>query len=112
MTASSTRPLLLGHRGAGAHKVIPENTPASFDQALADGCDGFEFDCELLTACAQLGLAVTEVPVCVRYDDGASTTNLRSVGRMVRDLWKIRRAWRAAAVPAAPMTTPERRQAA
>ena len=47
MTASSTRPLLLGHRGAGAHKVIPENTPASFDQALADGCDGFEFDVRL-----------------------------------------------------------------
>jgi glycerophosphoryl diester phosphodiesterase len=47
MTASTTRPLLLGHRGAGAHKVIPENTPASFDQALADGCDGFEFDVRL-----------------------------------------------------------------
>jgi len=25
-------------------KSIPENTLASFDQALADGCDGFEFD--------------------------------------------------------------------
>jgi len=47
MTASTTRPLLLGHRGAGVHKVIPENTPASFDQALADGCDGFEFDVRL-----------------------------------------------------------------
>lgn len=38
------RPLLLGHRGARADKTIPENTLASFDQALADGCDGFEFD--------------------------------------------------------------------
>jgi glycerophosphoryl diester phosphodiesterase len=37
-------PLLLGHRGARARKAIPENTVASFDQALADGCDGFEFD--------------------------------------------------------------------
>jgi len=37
-------PLLLGHRGARARKSIPENTFASFDQALADGCDGFEFD--------------------------------------------------------------------
>jgi glycerophosphoryl diester phosphodiesterase len=41
------RPLLLGHRGARALKSIPENTLASFDQALADGCDGFEFDVRL-----------------------------------------------------------------
>jgi glycerophosphoryl diester phosphodiesterase len=39
-----TRPLLLGHRGARALKSIAENTIASFDRALADGCDGFEFD--------------------------------------------------------------------
>lgn len=37
-------PLLLGHRGARALRSIPENTFASFDRALADGCDGFEFD--------------------------------------------------------------------
>jgi glycerophosphoryl diester phosphodiesterase len=42
-----TRLLLLGHRGARALKSIPENTLASFDQALADGCDGFEFDVRL-----------------------------------------------------------------
>jgi glycerophosphoryl diester phosphodiesterase len=41
------RLLLLGHRGARATKAIPENTFASFDQALADGCDGFEFDARL-----------------------------------------------------------------
>ena len=40
-------PLLLGHRGARAVKSIPENTIASFDRALADGCDGFEFDVRL-----------------------------------------------------------------
>ena len=40
-------PLLLGHRGARARKSIPENTFASFDRALADGCDGFEFDVRL-----------------------------------------------------------------
>jgi glycerophosphoryl diester phosphodiesterase len=40
-------PLLLGHRGARADKSIPENTIASFDRALADGCDGFEFDVRL-----------------------------------------------------------------
>lgn len=37
-------PLLLGHRGARSIKSIPENTFASFDRALAEGCDGFEFD--------------------------------------------------------------------
>ncbi|MGA8620026.1 MAG: glycerophosphodiester phosphodiesterase [Candidatus Sulfotelmatobacter sp.] len=41
------RPLLLGHRGARAEKSIPENTLASFDLALASGCDGFEFDVRL-----------------------------------------------------------------
>jgi glycerophosphoryl diester phosphodiesterase len=45
--AHTNRPLLLGHRGARAQKSIPENTIASFDQALADGCDGFEFDVRL-----------------------------------------------------------------
>jgi glycerophosphoryl diester phosphodiesterase len=45
--APRNRPLLLGHRGARARKSIPENTIASFDQALADGCDGFEFDVRL-----------------------------------------------------------------
>jgi glycerophosphoryl diester phosphodiesterase len=42
-----TRPLLLGHRGARGVKSIPENTLASFDRALAVGCDGFEFDVRL-----------------------------------------------------------------
>jgi dolichyl-phosphate beta-glucosyltransferase len=56
-------------------------------------CDGFGFDCELLTACARMGVLVTEVPVCVRYEDAASTTNVRSIGRMIGDLWAIRKAW-------------------
>jgi glycerophosphoryl diester phosphodiesterase len=43
----ATRPLLLGHRGARAEKAVPENTLASFDLALAQGCDGFEFDVRL-----------------------------------------------------------------
>ncbi len=38
------RLLLLGHRGARGTRTIPENTLASFDLALAHGCDGFEFD--------------------------------------------------------------------
>jgi glycerophosphoryl diester phosphodiesterase len=40
-------PLLLGHRGAGARRSVPENTEASFDAALRYGCDGFEFDVRL-----------------------------------------------------------------
>lgn len=47
MEPARTSPLLLGHRGARGTKSIPENTVASFDQALADGCDGFEFDVRL-----------------------------------------------------------------
>src|SRR5579864_2747888 len=46
-TSSVRRPLLLGHRGARVVKSIPENSVASFDRALADGCDGFEFDVRL-----------------------------------------------------------------
>jgi len=42
-----SRTLLLGHRGSRAVQSIPENTIASFDRALADGCDGFEFDVRL-----------------------------------------------------------------
>jgi glycerophosphoryl diester phosphodiesterase len=47
MFPRATRPLLLGHRGARWFKAIPENTLASFDRALGDGCDGFEFDVRL-----------------------------------------------------------------
>jgi glycerophosphoryl diester phosphodiesterase len=42
--AEGNHPLLLGHRGARAVRSMPENTIESFDRALADGCDGFEFD--------------------------------------------------------------------
>jgi hypothetical protein len=75
-------------------------------------CDGFGFDCELLTACVRLGLSITEVPVCVRYEDRASTTNVGTMSRMLRELWQIRCAWRQA--PAALSTAsdlPSRRAA-
>lgn len=39
-----SRPLLLGHRGTRGLKSIRENTIEAFDRAIADGCDGFEFD--------------------------------------------------------------------
>jgi glycerophosphoryl diester phosphodiesterase len=41
------RPLLIGHRGARGQGSIRENTIAAFDFALAQGCDGFEFDVRL-----------------------------------------------------------------
>ncbi len=43
----ATHPLLLGHRGVRGEKSVPENSLASFDLALAQGCDGFEFDVRL-----------------------------------------------------------------
>ena len=42
-----TTPLLLGHRGARASRQFPENTLASFELCLQQGCDGFEFDVRL-----------------------------------------------------------------
>jgi glycosyltransferase involved in cell wall biosynthesis len=76
-------------------------------------CDGFSFDCEFLTACARYGIPVKEVPVCVRVEDRASTTGLCCVGRMIGDLWSIRRAWRTPPRPVAiPVRPVERRQAA
>jgi glycerophosphoryl diester phosphodiesterase len=49
MTSPRTkaRPLLLGHRGARVIPAIQENSLASFDHAIAAGCDGFEFDVRL-----------------------------------------------------------------
>ncbi len=54
-------------------------------------CDGFGFDCELLTACVRHGVPVTEVPVHVRCDADGSTTSFRSTLRMINELWRIRR---------------------
>lgn len=61
-------------------------------------CDGFGFDCELLTACARSGIAVTEVPVNVRYDTAVSTTGAWAGLRMLRELWRIRQSWRTKSV--------------
>ena len=43
----TNHPLLLGHRGVRRDRSVPENTLAAFDLALAEGCDGFEFDVRL-----------------------------------------------------------------
>ena len=86
---------LKGMTAAVAERVIPE---------LA--CDGFGFDCEFLTACAKGGIAVTETPVCVRYEDRASTTGTGAGFRMLREVWRIRRRWRSRTLPAAPLAVP------
>jgi hypothetical protein len=79
---------LKGMAAAAAERLVPH---------LA--CDGFGFDCELLTACARAGIRVEEVPVSVRYESTASTTGLRATVRMLRELWQIRRRWRNKVVP-------------
>lgn len=45
-------PMLLGHRGARACASVAENTFASFDLALEQGCEGFEFDVRV-TGCGR-----------------------------------------------------------
>jgi dolichyl-phosphate beta-glucosyltransferase len=72
-------------------------------------CDGFGFDCELLTACARYRLPVVEVPVQVRIEDQSSTTGARATWQMIGELLKIRREWRRTPPPLAmPMEGPER----
>lgn len=93
LTQRDTQAGLKGMSAAAAQQILPRLR-----------CNGFEFDCELLTACSHLNLAVTELPVCVRYDDKASTTSVGSMARMVRKLWQIRQAWRS---PLPPADTPE-----
>jgi dolichyl-phosphate beta-glucosyltransferase len=89
---------LKGMTAATAERVLP-----------ALRCDGFGFDCELLTACSRSGIPVAELPVHVRYDTTASTTGFRTTLRMLRELWQIRRWWRNRSVPIpAPAAEPIR----
>jgi hypothetical protein len=61
--------------------------------------DGFGLDCELLSACVELGLPVIEVPVRVRCEGAHSTTGLRSAVKALMEVWHVRRR-RPGAVPA------------
>lgn len=93
---------LKGLSARAAQEVLPRLT-----------CDGFGFDCELLTACVRLGVPIVEVPVCVHYEDRASTTSLRSAGRLIRELFQIRRNWGVSeAPPPAAASEIPRREAA
>jgi dolichyl-phosphate beta-glucosyltransferase len=76
-------------------------------------CDGFGFDCELLTAGIRHGLRIAEVPVCVRYDAVPSTTGFRNMSGMVRDLWRIRKRWQSVIPqPAGELAARPQKQAA
>ncbi|HEV3386140.1 MAG TPA: glycosyltransferase [Gemmata sp.] len=75
-------------------------------------CDGFGFDCELLTACARVGVPLIEVPVCVHYDGKTSTTSPRSGVQMLRELWGIRRYWRKKNIQMIPIAAPSAPDAA
>lgn len=44
-TNGNKKPLIIAHRGASA--IAPENTPAAFRRAIADGAEGIEFDVRL-----------------------------------------------------------------
>jgi len=60
LTLNDTQAGLKGTTAEVAERVLPNLT-----------CDGFGFDCELLTACARYGIPVTEMP-------SASATTTRS----------------------------------
>jgi len=92
---------LKGLSAAAAHAILPHLT-----------CDGFGFDCELLTACVHFGLAIEEVPVCVHYEERASTTGYGAMTQMIKELWQIRRSWRRRVPPEAVPATGPKRQAA
>jgi dolichyl-phosphate beta-glucosyltransferase len=95
LTLRDTQAGLKGMMASVAESILPCLT-----------CDGFGFDCELLTACVRSGVPLVEVPVSVRYDAATSTTGPRSSLRMLRELWRIRQTWRSKSVPDVIIPTP------
>jgi putative flippase GtrA len=53
--------------------------------------DGFAFDVELFVMVERNGLALTEVPVTVTNTSRSTVNVVRDAGRLVRDLFRIRR---------------------
>jgi hypothetical protein len=91
LTQSDTQAGLKGFTAAAAEQILPSLR-----------CDGFGFDCEILTACVCRGLTIAEVPVSVRYEDAASTTGFLAMAGMLREIWRIRRSWRLGPLAALP----------
>lgn len=100
LTINDTQAGLKGMTAEVAERVLPNLT-----------CDGFGFDCELLTACARYSIPVTEMPVCVRYDDAASSTGgIKTIVKMLRELYRIRRLWPNSGYPAPAEASVHHRQ--
>ncbi|HEV8061824.1 MAG TPA: glycosyltransferase [Gemmataceae bacterium] len=62
-------------------------------------CNGFGFDCELLSAGVRAGLKIAEIPVSVRFEDGTSTTGFRAARRMLAEIWRVRQSQNATPPP-------------
>src|SRR5260370_19738451 len=73
LTQRDTQAGLKGISAGACQLVLPHLT-----------CNGFGFDCELLTACTRYGLAVQEVPVSLHYQDRVRTTGFWAEGPMSR----------------------------
>lgn len=58
-------------------------------------CNGFGFDCELLSASVRAGFRIEEIPVSVRFEDGASTTGFRAARKMLAEIWRVRQSQKA-----------------
>jgi glycerophosphoryl diester phosphodiesterase len=71
--------LKVGHRGASAH--APENTYSSFDQALAMGCDGIEFD---VHQCASGELVVIHDKTLERTTNGTGNVMSKTWDELAR----------------------------
>jgi glycosyltransferase involved in cell wall biosynthesis len=65
-------------------------------------CKGFGFDCELISASVHAGLNITEIPVAVRFEDGASTTGFRSARKMLAEIWRVRQCQKTRVAASAP----------
>lgn len=78
--------LLLGHRGARGLKTLHENTIPSFDRALADGCDGFEFDVRLT---ADGHAVVCHDPAC-KVSTGKKVAIARSTAKQLKNLPRLK----------------------
>jgi glycosyltransferase involved in cell wall biosynthesis len=98
---ADTQAGLKGMSGRVADTIVPQLR-----------CDGFGFDCELLTACTRYGVPIAEVPVSVRYEQASSTVSPWSILRTLKELWKIRRDWRNVPPPPLPAPLPAGQQKA
>ncbi len=92
LPAFDTQAGLKGMTARAARQVLPPLT-----------CNGFGFDCELLSASVHAGFRIEEIPVAVRFEDGSSTTGFRSARKMLAEIWRVRQSQKnRAATPAQP----------